>query len=663
MLPILALAAVLGVVLIDRERDAAKEEFRVAARGVLQFVDDELRHNLDLVTQLAAAPALARGDMAGFGETVEWMRKGRDTWHAIAVYDAQTVRQLYNSMGDVAGLGTPPKDPASVRRVVDEGLPVVGNLAMRGVSIDHPFVPLRAPVLVGGQVRYVVSVAMIPTHFLRLVRREAGEGRQLVAIIDNGETIVARSDGDFTGQRSNTAGLGDPETVLEGPGQDGRLYVRAITRSKETGWRVGLGVTAEVFHAPQRRMVGLVAVLGLAAAAASSVLAVLLGRNIRRRAAREQQGVEEEMRVNHERLLTALALREMIVADYDAELRYTWIHDSAFGREPAMVAGRTDYDFFDTESADLLTRLYRDARDNLTEGWAELALRHKGEIKVRHFDVVVAPRVGRDGTFHGLTCAFLSIDEEIDIRERLEDALAAAGRADFAKSRFLASASHDLRQPFQAMRLYHHVLEMRAPDPKTRQALDALGRAMTAGEELLSALLDVSTLEAGTVQPVTESLSLADILYDVASEYGEIASQRALRLKVMPIQATISSDRVLLKRVVRNLVNNALRYTERGGILLGARRRGEHVLIQVWDTGQGIPADRLQDIFEDFYQLDNPSRDRSRGLGLGLSIVQRTVRLLGHEITVNSRLGRGSVFTVRVPLAGEPPDLVSVVGG
>jgi signal transduction histidine kinase len=120
---------------------------------------------------------------------------------------------------------------------------------------------------------------------------------------------------------------------------------------------------------------------------------------------------------------------------------------------------------------------------------------------------------------------------------------------------------------------------------------------------------------------------------------------------VFAIDGLIVTDSVLLKRLIRNLMTNALRYTEKGGVLLGARRRGRYMWIEIWDTGRGIPADRLEEIFEDFYQLDNPSRDRARGLGLGLAIVRRTARLLGHEVSVRSRLGRGSVFRVTVPRA------------
>jgi signal transduction histidine kinase len=133
-----------------------------------------------------------------------------------------------------------------------------------------------------------------------------------------------------------------------------------------------------------------------------------------------------------------------------------------------------------------------------------------------------------------------------------------------------------------------------------------------------------------------------------------LADERGLSFRTYGIDALVETDRVLAKRMCRNLVHNAFRYTQKGGILVGCRRRSNRILIQVYDTGPGIPADKLQMIFEDFYQLDNPSRDKTKGLGLGLSIVQRTAHLLGQNVWVASRLGRGSVFSITLPLAALP---------
>ncbi len=240
-------------------------------------------------------------------------------------------------------------------------------------------------------------------------------------------------------------------------------------------------------------------------------------------------------------------------------------------------------------------------------------------------------------------------------------AVAAAARADAArrqmiaahrsKSTFFASVSHDLRQPLQAMRLFWSVIEQQAAatdDILHRQAIAKLGTALDASEELLNSLLDVATLEAGGIIPRLCSFDLQDIIDTEAGSFGKLAETRGLRVRVVTAHVMVYSDPVLLRRILRNLLVNAIKYTDRGGILVGSRRRGRSVLLQVWDSGKGIAADRIEAIFDDFYQIENSSRSHSEGLGLGLSVVSRTARLLGHEVRVRSRPGFGSVFEVEL---------------
>ncbi|HYG86341.1 MAG TPA: ATP-binding protein [Azospirillum sp.] len=226
-----------------------------------------------------------------------------------------------------------------------------------------------------------------------------------------------------------------------------------------------------------------------------------------------------------------------------------------------------------------------------------------------------------------------------------------AETANASKSRFLAAASHDLRQPFQAMRLYHYLLESGLADDRARKAYSQLGTALQSGERLLNALLDVSTLEAGTVQPQVGDFPVRDVLDAKLAELRVMAGAKGLEVRQRPCDAWVRSDPLLLGRIVGNLLANAVRYTEAGGILVACRTRGTQLRIEVWDTGIGIPVDKLEAIFEDFYQVENAARDHRHGLGLGLSVVQRTAQLLGHPLTVRSRAGHGSLFAVTVPLA------------
>jgi signal transduction histidine kinase len=230
-----------------------------------------------------------------------------------------------------------------------------------------------------------------------------------------------------------------------------------------------------------------------------------------------------------------------------------------------------------------------------------------------------------------------------------------AQHAVVAKSKFLAAASHDLRQPFQAMRFFLSVLDGGVREPAMRRTVDLLGRALTSGEQLLDALLDISTLDAGTVQPKLERFALDALLRQLEHEFRPLAEAKGLRLKAVFQPMEACSDPVLLGRILRNLLSNAVRYTRQGGILLSARPRNGQLRIEVWDTGFGIPEDRQAAVFDEFTQLDNPERDRTRGLGLGLAIVRRLSNLLELPLELRSRVGRGSVFCVSVQAAPAAP--------
>jgi signal transduction histidine kinase/ActR/RegA family two-component response regulator len=238
-----------------------------------------------------------------------------------------------------------------------------------------------------------------------------------------------------------------------------------------------------------------------------------------------------------------------------------------------------------------------------------------------------------------------NVQLERKVAERTED-LAAANAA---KGQFLAAASHDLRQPVAAVGLLSGLLRERLKDSPLKDMTDRLAEAVRAMENLLSGLLDLSRLEAKAIRPHWQGVALGDLLRRIATHEEPAAKAKGVRLKLRPTQAVAESDPVLLEQMVRNLVGNAVRYTQRGGVLVGVRRRGQRLSIQVWDTGGGIaPADQ-QRIFKDFVQLANPERNQAKGLGLGLSIVQRASQLLDHPIGLRSRVGHGSCFSIDVP--------------
>ena len=240
--------------------------------------------------------------------------------------------------------------------------------------------------------------------------------------------------------------------------------------------------------------------------------------------------------------------------------------------------------------------------------------------------------------------------ENADLAAALRVQKEAAEEASLAKTRFLASASHDLRQPVHALGLFVGALRGYNLDTEPRLLVDRIEESVSAMDGLFSALLDISRLDAGVVAPEWQVFAIQPLLDRVLRDYAVEASAKGVSLRAHKAGWFVRSDPVLLERILRNLVSNAVRYTDRGGVLVGCRKRAA-LRIEVWDTGKGIPQAHLQRVFEEFYQLDNPERDRARGLGLGLAIVRRLAGLLGHAVQIASRPGRGSVFSVEVPLA------------
>lgn len=230
--------------------------------------------------------------------------------------------------------------------------------------------------------------------------------------------------------------------------------------------------------------------------------------------------------------------------------------------------------------------------------------------------------------------------------QALQAAKEEAERADRAKTRFLAAASHDLRQPLHAMQMYIAALRQRVKDKQGIAIIDDIHAVSYAAGRLLNSLLDVSQLEAGAIKPQLEVFPVQDLLEKVSISFMPLAQKRGLKLKVVQTTAHAYSDPALMERIIGNFLSNAIRYTQSGRILLGCRNRGSNISIQVCDTGIGVPENQLQAIFDDFHQLQNDERDRSKGLGLGLAIVRRLADCLDHHVEVKSNVGRGSCFGV-----------------
>jgi two-component system, sensor histidine kinase len=287
----------------------------------------------------------------------------------------------------------------------------------------------------------------------------------------------------------------------------------------------------------------------------------------------------------------------------------------------------------------------------------ERSLLEERELRVAR-STTVTQLLGIGGSVLAVLCiawAALVSQRDLAERRRIEEAVRhardEADRANEAKSRFLSTASHDLRQPLQTLSLLNGTLRRLVRDGDAAHAFEQQEQAITTMSRLINALLDISRLESGAVRPEIRPFGLDALFAELATEFSEPAARKGLQLEVLvPADATVS-DPTLLGQILRNLLGNAVRYTAQGSIRLECRREGERLRIDVIDTGVGIPEDRLRDIFEEFYQVGVSPNTVREGHGLGLSIVKRAARLLDHEVRVTSKLGQGSIFSILVPFA------------
>ncbi|MCP1317401.1 NahK/ErcS family hybrid sensor histidine kinase/response regulator, partial [Halomonas sp. 707B3] len=286
--------------------------------------------------------------------------------------------------------------------------------------------------------------------------------------------------------------------------------------------------------------------------------------------------------------------------------------------------------------------------------YQDITERRQAEIALKETNETLEERV-RERT-QALSEANAALRQENRVRAEAEQALRQAKQlaedANASKTRFLAAASHDLLQPLNAARLFTSALMQNVTASDTQRTIGHIDNSLQAAEELLGTLLDISKLDAGALTPRRSHFALADIFRPLRAEFEVMADDRGLDLDVVPTQQWVDSDPQMLRRIVQNFLSNAIRYTQEGRVLLGCRRQSGRLLIEVWDSGPGIPESKLTEIFQEFRRLDQVSRHKEseKGLGLGLSIADRMSRVLDHPIKVRSWEGVGTVFSVSVPI-------------
>lgn len=311
----------------------------------------------------------------------------------------------------------------------------------------------------------------------------------------------------------------------------------------------------------------------------------------------------------------------------------------------------------------LMNLLLKPDQDGLVEGFvADITERKLAQQHLEQLNDQLEQRVA--ARTDELLEANRNLQQQIARRERIEcdlrEARDAAEAANRSKDKYLAAASHDLLQPLNAARLLISTLRERRLPAAEQLLVERTHQALEGAEDLLTDLLDISKLDQAAVKPDLAVYRLDEMLAPLVSEFQSVAEAAGLELRVRFGDFALFTDLRLMTRILRNFLSNACRYTERGSILLAARRRGDQLRLEVWDTGRGIAADRLESIFLEFNQLDVGRAADRKGVGLGLAIVERIAKILGYRVQVESRPGRGSRFSIQVPLAARVPLPISL---
>jgi hypothetical protein len=354
-----------------------------------------------------------------------------------------------------------------------------------------------------------------------------------------------------------------------------------------------------------------------------------------------------------------------------------------FGAGEAEIVGKTDYDFVDRDLADFFRQKDRDAmaagKPCVNEEW--VTYRNDGHRAL--LETIKTPVLDAVGNFVGIlgiarditrreqaekeirqlnqelerrvadrTAELVAANAELDgIARAMRAAKEEAERANQASMRLFSTASHDLRQPLQALRLFIDILSAVLNGGAHQQKIELATKALVSAENLLASLFDMARIQVGTVPPVLADIPIPELFAKLCDEFASLAEAKGLAFWARSRALVVHSDPLMLERILRNLISNAVRYTERGRVLLACRRRDDSVVIEIWDTGPGIAPEHHEGIWEEFYQVGNDARDSNQGLGLGLAIVGKLAERLGHRIEMRSRFAHGTVFRVVIPAA------------
>jgi signal transduction histidine kinase len=646
---------------LQRSRGEAEEQAKRVASSYVRLVEEHasatFERTLTMLEHAVDEARSGRGDMAGLQQSLMALQARTPGVISISVTDDRGLI-LATTVGIPAGTSLGDRAYFQALKVQQADAPVITELVKGRLTDKWGILVARAMRTAGGRFTGMVVVNLGMSEYFapfyeslslspgmaislwdlnsRLLARyphsegSVGQVRRIPLVMDE----VAR--GQSTGVVLGVSPL-DGESRILGYRKLPAYPIVAIVGLREAdylaGWRV----------ARERSIVAVIIVT--AGGLLASVMSVR-GRRLEREAAR-----------NGKRL--ALALRAAGAGTWHWNIRTGAIEWSL---EQLAIHGGANPASFD----EWLSMVVEEDRQRVSE-WIAQVLKTRqsafqGEFRVRGADGVVrwVANLGtlyydRNGQPIGAEGVNIDISAlkaaEAALETARDQALAAQARAEAAsaaRSRFLAAASHDLRQPVQSLLLLIEVIRSATAGTPLERVAVQMDRSLDALRMLLDSLLDISKLDAGVLRPMVSRVDLGELLGRLGEEYALRAAELGLGLQTVPYHGYVQTDPALLERILRNLIENALRYTPSGKVLIGCRRRAGCTRIDVIDTGIGIPADQLEVIFDEFHQVGNSARDRSQGLGLGLAIVRRLAGILDCRLEVKSSVGKGSRFSVEL---------------
>lgn len=681
------------------ERVQLEHDTLQTARALMQTVDAELSKAKAVTQTLATSKYLVTNDFARFHAQAQAVVPLLGYDCNFILIDA-TGQQLLNTLKPFPSILPRHGNQELVHRIVSTGQSVISDIYVGAVR-KQSIAAIAVPVLQNGHVQYVLSFTFPPQSMGKILTQQQLPPDWVVSIFDGQGRIAFRSHGAdrFVGQKGVPAlvtRLAEAtEGMVEAVTLEGIPVSAVFSRSVGSNWSVAIGIPTQSFTAQLHRRflwlavaiacllgAGTLLALALAGRIGGSIralrepalalgkgevvpvpplylkeandvgVALVTASDLLRRAETLRHESDAKLTATAHRLEAHLRNSPLAIIEFDRDFhvqRWSAEAERLFGWSEEVMLGQSKLD---------MHWVHENDSEQIQRSWAELQAgacnsnicrnrNYRQDGTIIDCEWYNSALYDQDGNLVSILSQVLDVSERKRSEAELRAAMATAERANNAKSRFLAAASHDLRQPLAALSLYVNILKSKVA-PADESLVAQLTECVDSMSGLLTDLLDLSKLEAGVVTPNVSDFSVAATLNSLKSVHAMEAAVKGLKFRCRPTGLTGRTDSVLFQRIVGNLIHNAIRYTEHGGVLVACRRRRDKTWLEVCDTGIGIPADQTEDIFEEFRQLGDQARNN--GSGLGLAIVAKTAALLGLEVSVRSRPGRGSIFAIELPV-------------